>query len=661
MSRLRRIVTVAAIGGGALGAAFAFFYQQADHREGLITLAGHAVRFILFIALVWAAYFVGRAVSLYIFRRRQSLWEVDVALGFAAFGTAAFVLAMTHLLYEWVARAAVLAAVALSAPLLWRYVRAAGSFLRQSIAGTSAGVVALGVVSVAFALSLLTRVGGLPPFEWDVLVYHLYLPKVFTEAHHFVYLPRLVYSSMPLGAEMMFSWAFLWDGLGAAAAVAPLFNILMVAATWRLARRYLDDLWAAAAAFFLLFTPSFAAAFGASNVDFVVGAFAVMALALYLNGLRRCADAALAGALLGAALTVKYTGAYALVAFVPVLCVDIAKRRLPLRYAAVFLITAFATVSPWLVKAFVERGNPVFPALYDVFGGRDLSAEAAAGIIPALRRIGMGRGITDYVLLPYRVSIQGGSGYGHFAGSLWPFSFLIVPLALIWFRRWRLLLFTVFYFAAWAFLISQQLRFLSAAYATLAVLTAGVFAAAADVFKGSARAVSRFVTVGSAVVLGCLLNAPNVLAGLEALRYYEKGGAETYLRERARHYAADKFVNDTLPEDAVVLMLFDNCLLYLERPAIYDSFLDASATIYDIQKLNTPAEVAAYVEGLGATHVMFYRVGASYFWNYYERSARRLWESYAARYTTVVYDDGYYEVRAVRPRGQGRWDGARRP
>lgn len=649
----RDVAALTVIGGGSLAAAFAFFYYQTDHRQGLIALTSHAIHFILFIALAWAAFFVGRTVSRYIFRRCQFFWEVDVALGLAAFGTAAFILAATHLLYEWVARAAVLACVAFSAALLWRSARGARDFLRRSITGASAGVVALGTVSALFALTLLIRV-GLPPVEWDVLVYHLYLPKVFAEAHRFVYLPRLVYSSMPLGAEMMFTWAYLWDGLGAAAAVAPLINILMVVATWRLARRYLDNLWAAAAAFLLLFTPSFAAAVGTAYVDFVVGAFVVMALVVYLNGFRRYADAALGGVLLGAALAVKYTGAYALVALAPVICLDIVKRRLPLRYAAVFLLTAFAVVSPWLVKAFVERGNPVFPALYGVFGGRDLSAEAAAAIVPALRRIGMGRGVIDYILLPYRVSVMGGSGYGRFAGSLWPFSFLMVPLALIWFRRWRLLLFTVLYFAAWAYLMSQQLRFLSAVYATLAVLTAGVFAAAADVFKGAARAAGRFVVIGLAAVLGCLLNVPNILAGLEGLRYYETAGAEKYLRDRAPCYAADKFVNETLPENAVVLMMFDDCLLYLERRAIYDSFMDASQTIYDIQKLNTPAEVAAYVEGLGATHVMVYRVGASYFWNYYERSTRRLWESYAARYTTVIYDDGYYEIRAVEPRREGR-------
>ncbi len=649
MFKLRPILVVAVIGGGSLAASFTFFYHQEGHREGLFALASHGVHLILFAALAWSAYFVGRAASRYVFRQSRTYWEVDVALGFAVFGTAAFALAATHLLYAWLVRGVVLLVITLSAPLWWRYVRDVPASVRRKWSGASAGVVAVVAASIPFALAVLVRV-GLPPVEWDVLVYHLYLPKVFAEAHSFVYLPRLVYASMPLGAEMIFTWAYLWDGLGAAAAVAPLLNILLVVATWRLARRYVDDLWAAAAAALLLFTPSFATAVGSSYVDFVVGAFVVMALVAYLNGFRRYADAALAGVLLGAALAVKYTGIYAVIALLPVIFVDVIKRKLPLRYAAAFLITAFAVVSPWLVKALVERGNPVFPVLYGVFGGHDLSPEAAAGILPALRRIGMGRSAADYLLLPYRVSALGGSGYGRFAGSLWPFSFLIVPFALVWFRRWRLLTFTVLYFAAWAFM-SQQLRFLSAAYATLAVLSAGVFAAAADVFKGQARAVSRFAFVGLILILGYVLNVPNILTGLGSLHYYEKGGAEAYLRENAPCYAADEFVNDELPKDAVILLLFDNCLLYLKRPAIYDSFLDASVTIYEIQKLKSPAGVAAYVDGLGATHIMTYRVGAAFFWNYYERSTRRLWEAYLARYTTAIYDDGYYEIRALERRG----------
>lgn len=646
--RLRTVLTVAVIGGGSLAAAVAFFYHQTGHRDGFVALLTHGGHLVLFAALAWSAYFVGRVTSRYVFRQTSTYWEINVALGFVVLGAAAFVLAATSLLYPWLVRGAVLLIVALSAPLWWRCVREAPAAVREKWSRASAGAVAVVAASVPFALVLLIRT-GLPPVEWDVLVYHLYIPKVFAEGHGFVYLPHLVYASMPLGAEMMFTWAYLWDGLGAAAAVAPLLNILTVIATWRLARRYLDGLWAAAAAALLLFTPSFATAVGSSYVDFVVGAFAVMALVVYLNGFRRYADAALAGVLLGAAVAVKYTAAYALVAFLPIIGVDVIKRKVPLRYAAAFLITAFAVFAPWLVKAFVERGNPVFPFLYGVFGGRDLSPEAAAGLLPALRRIGMGRGVVDYLLLPYRVSVLGGSGYGRFAGSLWPFSFLIVPFALVWFRRWRLLTFTVLYFAAWAFM-SQQLRFLSAAYATLAALTGGVFAAAADAFAGSARAVIRFALVGLILVLGYVLNVPNIQAGLEGLRYYKKGGADAYVREKAPCYQADEFVNDELPENAVVLMLFDNCLLYLERPAVYDSFLDASATVYDIQKLRSPAEVASYVDGLGVTHIMTYRVGAAFFWNYYERSTRRLWEAYLAQYTTAIYDDGYYEVRALERR-----------
>jgi hypothetical protein len=642
------VLALTIIGGGSLAAAVTFYYYQTGHRGGLVALLEHGAHFLLFAALAWAAYFVGRLASRYVFRQDTFYWEIELALGFVAFGLAAYALAATHLLYPWVVRGVVLVVLALSAPTLWRYFREAPAFARRKWEGATPGVIAVVAVSAAFALMLLARV-ALPPVDWDVLVYHLYLPKLFVGDHGFVYLPRLVYASMPMGAEMAFTWAYAWGGLRAAAAVAPLINILMVVATWRLARRYLEPLWSAVAAALLLFTPSFATAFNSSYVDFFLGAFVVMALVVYLKGFRSWGDAALAGVLLGAALSVKYTGAYALAAFIPIIVVDVIRKKLPWRYAALFLAAAFVIFVPWPIKAFVERGNPVFPALYGVFGGRDLSPEAAAGIIPALQSIGMGRGVVDYLLLPYRVSVLGGSGYGRFSGSLWPFSFLAVPLALVWFRRWRLLAFTVIYFAAWAFM-SQQLRFLSATYATLAVLSAGVFAAAADAFAGRARTVSRIAFVGLLLFLGFLLNVPNMQMGLDSLRCYGKGGPETYLSEKVPAYAADEFANNELPEDAVLLLFFDNCLLYLDRPAVYDSFLDASATVYDIEKLKNPAEVASYVEGLGVTHIMTYRVGAGFFWNYYERSTRRLWEAYLSQYTAVIYDDGYYEIRAVKKR-----------
>jgi hypothetical protein len=452
---------------------------------------------------------------------------------------------------------------------------------------------------------------------------------------------------MPLGGEMMFTWAYGWDGPGSAAGVAPLLNALAAVAVWRLARRYLDNIWAVLAGVIVLFTPIFGLKFSGAWTDYILMTYVLLALAIYLPGFKRLGDAALCGLLLGAALGVKYTGVHALAGFAAVLILDLVRRRLGVKYAAAFLLTAFVTALPWLVKAYVERGNPVFPVFYGVFGGRDMSPEVAAGISRAMREVGMGRGWLDYLLLPYRASVVGGDSYHLFTGNLWPLSFLVVPLALVWFRRWRLILFTVFNFASWALVGSQQLRFLGAVIGTFAVLNAGVFASAAGAFRGRGREIATAVIVGTVVLGGYFISSGYLPDYWSAFADYQQLRADGFLSRRAACYRADKFVNENLPADAVPLLVFDDCRLYLEREAICDPFLDASDIVYKVGESKDPAGVASYVRALGATHIIYNKRGGSHFWGYYDGSTRVLWEAYLRGYTTVIYDDGAYEVRLI--------------
>jgi hypothetical protein len=647
-SKIRVVAAAFVVALCVLASIVAFFYHHPGRINPITIIGNELTHIILFAALSWAAYFVGRLAYYSIFRQRQPIWEIQLGLGFIIFGLAAFTLGAAHLLYPWVVRAAVLIVLALSAPLLKRYLNGAGEGLTRRLASLSPGPVIIIAAVLPLAAAVLVRV-GLPPFEWDSLVYHIYVPKVYAEAHGFVYLPRLAYSSMPLGAEMMFTWAYLWDGIGCAAAVAPLVNSLMIVATWRIARRYVDNLWATAAGALLFVTPAFLIYFPSAYVDMILGAFALMSLFIYLRGLKTYGDAALAGFLLGAALGVKYTGVYPLIALAPILAVDVVRRRVSGRHLAAFLAIAFLTFLPWVGKAFVERGNPVFPSCYNIFGGRDVSPVVAEKVLTWQKGIGMGRGPEDYALLPYRVSFEADAGYERFDGIILPFSIVTLILSLIWFRRWRLITYTAVYFGAWAFIASQQLRFLSAAYGTFAILAAGVFARVTAPFKGLARAAIIFVLIGSGIAFGYATAGPGVGYYVpDAVSYIMTRDAEKYLLRTTPVYPADEFVNQTLPEDAVILMIFNDHLLYLKRNVIYDSFFEASETLTRVAELNTPSEVAHYVEGLGATHIFTGRFASSYFWSHYAHSTRVLWEAYLHGYTDVIYDDGEVEVRVIK-------------
>lgn len=643
--RLKFFLHFLAAAGVMVAFAVLFHFKHPSFNTFLKNVAIESFYFILFGVLVWNGYWLGRTVTRAL-TVTGTYWEVSVAVGLLIFGFGAFLLCAIKLFYPWVVRAICLAVVASSLPFAIGRLRALGRWNVRELVPGEISVVLLSFAILPFLMMCWVRAAP-PPSYWDALVYHLYLPKLFLTRHGFVYLPRMVYASMPLGGQMMFAWAYAWGGLGSAAAVTPLFCTLALVATWRLAKFFMPSFWAVLAAAVLLLTPAFATFFPAASVDFILAGFSLMALNTYFTTWRKTGGVVLTGVLIGGALGVKYTAVNALLGFAAVFVFDLISRRAKVKELVLCLGVAFSLFIPWAVKAYCERGNPFFPSLYSVFGGRDLPRDVVAAMLEWQRDIGMGRSLVDYLLLPYRVSVEAGPGYQRFDGIMLPFVIPLAVLAVVWFRRWRLILFTAVYFAGWAVLASQQLRFLSAAFGTLAVLAAGTLAAGGEAFGEVGRRVSRGVFAFLIVAAGYVLNWGLLGDAAFALKYVITRDKDGYLSTYVGVYPVNKFINKNLPADARILMIFENHLLYLEREAVYDSCYEASETLLAVQRLNTEAEVARYVEGLGVSHILTSRWQFEYFWHYYDPATRALWERYLARYTVPIYDDGSYELREI--------------
>ena len=371
------------------------------------SLAAKSWHLFLFGALWLATYFAGRGVVALIRWREDVAPEVATAAGIVVFATGAVALAAVGWAYPWVVRGIVLAVLAAGAVPWARRLRLAPARLRAWLAAADPGVIALGGFALLVAVPLLVTAAE-PPLSWDACTYHLAVPRFYAEAHRFVYLPHNVYSSMPLGATMYYLWAMLWDGYTTANGCYIVVSALAVALVYRLSRLWLSRFYAAVAAALVFFTPVFFIVMPGAHVDHFVILYAAAALGIYFGrpeGLTSWRAAVAFGLFLGAALGVKYTSVYVLGACTPVFVYDIARRRLRPSYLALALGVAFVLVLPWLVKAYVERGNPVFPVFHDVWGGRDFARESYHRLVAWQQRMGAGRTWRDYLLLPYRISV----------------------------------------------------------------------------------------------------------------------------------------------------------------------------------------------------------------------------------------------------------------
>lgn len=267
-------------------------------------------------------------------------------------------------------------------PALWSRRKAGDS--RKAAPRGFAWIVPLAVAGtlwLAGAMNPPGFMGSKSGESYDVLEYHLQLPKEYLEAGRITQLRHNVYSYYPLGGEMLFLLAFCLRG----GAHSGMYLAQSLSGLWLLltAMAVLSALsgeeprrgkFAAAVA---VTTP------GALYLSWMamVEPAAVCYLTLAVLWLRQwlaspsTRTACCIGLLLGGACCTKYLA----VGFVamPVLFIFLCCRR-PKCLSHALLAGALAAVafSPWLVRNIRYTGNPVFPLATGIFGRGHWSSES---------------------------------------------------------------------------------------------------------------------------------------------------------------------------------------------------------------------------------------------------------------------------------------------
>ncbi|MCC7421181.1 MAG: hypothetical protein IT428_12935 [Planctomycetaceae bacterium] len=262
--------------------------------------------------------------------------------------------------------------------------------------------------SVAFRLACLT---GMAPFffamllgamipdsDFDVREYHLQGPKEYYLAGRIQFLEHNVYTSFPFLTEMLALLGMVlrgdwYRGALAGKVVLMSFAPFTALAAYCVARRLASPAAGWLAALFWLSTPW---AYRISIIAYAEGGLSFFLAATVLAALRamwidRGTPAAgrsviLTGLLSGSAMACKYPGVLSVVIPIGLFQTIQAFRSPPsttpapgpgarlkpaLVIAALFSLGVLITIGPWLLKNLTETGNPVYPLLYRVFGGRD--------------------------------------------------------------------------------------------------------------------------------------------------------------------------------------------------------------------------------------------------------------------------------------------------
>ena len=243
------------------------------------------------------------------------------------------------------------------------------------------------ILAVAPFLTLMTLGSTIPTTEFDAREYHLEGPKEWFLAGRVERLPHNVYTQMPAGTEMLTLLCMSLCGdwrVGALAGQATLAGFVPLAglAAACVARRLFGTGCVGLAAAAFLTSPWAVRLTIHPYAEGALCAYGTLALlavtiAVRRRRLRSVRPALLAGLLAGAAFACKYPALLMIAAPAGVvLALGGPARRWCKLTAFACGFAAFA--APWLLKNLIETGNPVFPLLWNVFGGTGWDAATDA-------------------------------------------------------------------------------------------------------------------------------------------------------------------------------------------------------------------------------------------------------------------------------------------
>jgi dolichyl-phosphate-mannose-protein mannosyltransferase len=465
-----------------------------------------------------------------------------------------------------------------------------------------------------------------PPISWDAQVYHLLIPRIYLENSGFKYIPLNVYSNMPHSMDLLFLAGMAVGDDVTAKLLHFSLGILLCLSMYAICKKNFSTRCGLIAPLLFISSPMIFFEFGVAFIDIGLSLFCLWNLAMIISFIKKgkVGYCFLAGLFCGMGMSSKYTLFFTATSSILLLIsapfilrenkdVELQCKRIsPWNYfTAVFIFSGASLIilMPWLIKSLYYTGNPIYPMMYKYFGGRDWSEKQGAWLIDWQHSIGMGRSITDYILLPFRVFFKSSleKGYQGFAGTLYPYILILLPSCyFIRKKKWIIIscfLFFAVYFIQWA-MGAQQVRFLFPVIPALAICSA---AGVASLKKRNN--ILYFISIVIVLLAPVHLIIKDILPGIMQEGSFipvlsGRETRETFLRPRMRTYPCFEYLKENCAETDTVLFLFENRGYYCSQPFFADAMFEASHFMNLALEAGSPDEFRKKIESYNAKYIV---------------------------------------------------------
>ncbi|MEI8172146.1 MAG: glycosyltransferase family 39 protein [Deltaproteobacteria bacterium] len=476
----------------------------------------------------------------------------------------------------------------------------------------------LSLLEMAFAALLLLCLAGAfiltltPEIGKDALIYHLAVPKLFLKHQGFFFIPGNIFSHYPLHSEMLFLVGLFLQGDILAKGIHFLALLFILLGMYQFTRRHMEgnDFPLLSLLVFCSIPSVFVISHTANN-DLFVTYYSMAAVFAFVNWFSRENNGwlILSGVFTGLAMASKYTALFLpLLGFLGILLAArhhrISNKRV-LLLLFLYGLTTTITGSPFYIKNWIMTGNPTYPFLYSIFGGKGWEPEQAGFYDLFVQNLGMGRTFLDYILLPWNLSFHAKMGSIQFDGLVGPTFILILPFAFMIRKLDKTLIivtaYCLFTFLFWAF-SAQQIRYLIPIFPFLAILTGLILSCCRR-----EKVLLFFVMI---LLSGSLAwNGYHTIKDFSNIRPVHviigKEGREEFLDRMLPSYKMYDYLNHRLPQNSKIFLIYMKNWTFLCENECYSDSMFESYTIQKILSLSqSPDEASSELIKRGFTHIL---------------------------------------------------------
>jgi hypothetical protein len=477
-----------------------------------------------------------------------------------------------------------------------------------------------------------------PPVSKDELVHHLAVPKLYLKHGGMIEIPFMPFSYYPMNLDLLYLIPLYFGNDVVPKFIHFGFALLTAGLLYGYLRKRARLSSALFGTVFFLSIPIIVKLSISAYVDLGVLFFSFASLLLLLKWAETgCKTKFLifSGVMAGLAMGTKYNALVTtalLTLFVPMLSARRGKGGFlrPVLHGLLFLLVALLVFSPWMARNYAWKKNPIYPLYDHAFNPGNSSASGAdqsqdqainAGIGVFVIREGIYHETWwEIAMVPIRVFFQGQDGSPkHFDGKLNPF-LLLLPVFAFWRMREdqdevrkekkAMLAFVVLFFAIAFFTSDLRIRYIAPIIPVLVVLSAmGAEKLHRGIGKGLRGKGKKIVFALLMIALASALayNGQYVIAQFREVEPfgYIAGAVnrEEYLEIHRPEYAAMRFMNNHLPQDAKVMLIFLGSRgYYCDRDYVYGDA--ALGPVF--QGSNSAEEMHSKLKGMGITHLLIY-------------------------------------------------------